>query len=110
MHWSLALALAWSTFAAVPALHKSAPANPQAPAVKHRQFVVTVGQTVRIQMTSKKPIAKVFNEKPGVVRVTPVADDPTTIQVTGLMPGIVRLALIDQDGNEEMHEAGPPLR
>lgn len=76
--------------------------------VKKRQFTVTVGQTVRLQMTSKKPIAKVFNEKPLIVRVSPVVDDPTTVQVTGLMPGIVTITLVDKDGREEDHEAGPP--
>jgi len=74
-----------------------------------RQIVITVGQTVRLQMSSKKPIAKVFNDKPGIVRVSPVDDDPTTIQVTGLAPGIARISLIDKDGREEVHEAGPPL-
>ena len=111
MHWTLGIAAALAALGANPALHMPAvPIQKEAPAIKSRQFVVTVGQTVRIQMTSKKPIAKVFNEKPAIVRVSPVADDPTTIQVTGLMPGIVRISLIDKDGNEEMHEAGPPLK
>lgn len=74
---------------------------------KPRQLVVTVGQTVRLQMSNKKPISKVFNEKPGIVRVSPITDDPTTIQVTGLAPGIVRITLVDKDGREEVHEAGP---
>jgi Pilus formation protein N terminal region len=74
-----------------------------------RQIVVSVGQTVRLRMSSKKPIAKVFNEKPAIVNISPVDGDPTTIQVTGLSPGIVRITLIDKDGREEVHEAGPPL-
>jgi hypothetical protein len=77
--------------------------------VQKRQFTVTVGQTIRIRMSSKKPIAKVFNEKPGIVRISTVQDDPTTIQVTGLAPGMVRITLVDGDGREEVHEAGPPL-
>ncbi len=78
------------------------------PEVKKRQFTVTVGQTVRLQMTSKKPIAKVFNDKPLIVRVSPVGDDPTTVQITGLAPGIATITLVDKDGREEDHEAGPP--
>jgi hypothetical protein len=74
---------------------------------KPRQIVVTVGQTVRLQMSNQKPISKVFNEKPAIVRVSPVDNDPTTIQITGLAPGIVRITLIDKDGREEVHEAGP---
>ena len=54
---------------------------------KPRELVVTVGQTVRLQRSDKKPIAKVFNEKPGIVRVAPMVDDPTTILVTGLCTG-----------------------
>jgi hypothetical protein len=74
-----------------------------------RQIVITVGQTVRLQMSTKKPIAKVFNDRPGIVRVSPVDDDPTTIQVTGLAPGMAHISLIDRDGREEVHEAGPPI-
>jgi hypothetical protein len=75
-----------------------------------RQLIVSVGQTVRLQMSTKKPIAKVFNEKPAIVRITPLDDDPTTIQITGLSPGIVRIILVDKSGREEIHEAGPPLK
>jgi Pilus formation protein N terminal region len=72
-----------------------------------RQIVVTVGQTVRLQMSNKKPISTVFNEKPTIVRVSPMENDPTTVLLTGLAPGIVRITLIDKDGREEVHEAGP---
>ena len=73
-----------------------------------RQLTISVGRTVRVQMTTKRPIKTVFNENEHVVRVLPMRDDPTTILVTGLMPGIGRIHLTDIDGKTEILGPGRP--
>jgi hypothetical protein len=92
----IALVLALTTF---PALAEDKPVQP-------RTIAVAVGQSVRVQMTSKRPIKSVFNDHENVVRVQPVPDDPTTIVLTGLAPGRARLTLKDVDGREEVRDLG----
>jgi hypothetical protein len=67
-----------------------------------RTLTVTVGGTIRLRMTTKKPISKVVNERPEVARVTAMMDDPTTVLVTGLMPGQTRITLVAADGEKEV--------
>jgi hypothetical protein len=86
--------------AAVPAFAEEKP--------RPRTVAVTVGQTVRLQMSSKRPIKTVFNDNETVLRVAPVPDDPTTVLLTGLAPGRARVTLIDIDGREESRDLGKP--
>jgi hypothetical protein len=85
----------------------SAEEKPKAPS---KLLQVTVGQTVRLQMSTKRPITRVFNDRDDIVRVRPVPDDPTTVLVTGLAVGKARLILIDDNGREEQRELGKPAR
>jgi hypothetical protein len=71
-----------------------------------RQVTLTVNGTVRLQMTGKKLIKTVLNERPDVARVSAVMDDPTSVLVTGLAPGTTRITLIAADGAEEVCEFG----
>jgi hypothetical protein len=71
-----------------------------------RPLRISVGSTVRVQMTTKRPIQTVFNESEHVLRVSPMRDDPTTVLVTGLMPGTARIYLTDTDGKTEILAPG----
>lgn len=75
-----------------------------------KTLYLSVGRTIHLQMTTKKPIRKVFNERSDVAVVQPVPDDPTTVLVTGLAPGRTRITLTDVDGKKEVREMGPPRR
>jgi hypothetical protein len=81
--------------------------GPPAPP-KPKPLVISVGSTIRLQMSTKRPIKTVFNERADLLRVTAVPGDPTTVMVTGLAPGYARITLIDIDGKEEERKAGPP--
>jgi hypothetical protein len=86
---------------AVPAFAEDKPAKPKV-------VTVAVGQTVRLQMSTKRPIKTVVNDHELVIRVQPVPDDPTSIAITGLMPGRARLTLTDIDGKVESRDLGKP--
>ena len=74
--------------------------------VQSNQLHLTVGSTIRLQLTTKEPIAQVINEKDLVARVSPLSGDPTTVLLTGLAPGITRITLIGADGRSETRESG----
>jgi hypothetical protein len=78
----------------------------QVTVVRPRQLYLTVGSTVPLQMTSKKPIRTVLNEREQVAVVRPMPGDPTTVLVTGLAPGWTRITLIDNSGQKEVRELG----
>lgn len=82
----------------------SAQENP--PVIK--TLYLTIGRTIPLQMTSRKPIRMVINERDQIALVRPVPDDPTTVLVTGLAPGRTRITLTDTDGNKEIREIGKP--
>jgi pilus assembly protein CpaC len=63
--------------------------------------IVAINGTQRLQMSTKKPISQVNNEKENVVRVSPVIGDPTSVLLTGLEPGISRVTFRDVDGKVE---------
>ncbi|MFN4259313.1 MAG: hypothetical protein ACK4RK_08435 [Gemmataceae bacterium] len=73
-----------------------------------RQLSIGVGRTIRLQMSQKQRIQSVFNHRADVVRVQPVPTDPTTVLITGLMPGIARITLVGEDGQQEVHDIGKP--
>jgi Pilus formation protein N terminal region len=103
--WVRALAVATVLLvAAVGGAEEPKRQPPEAPAA--RQITVTVNGTVRLQMTGKKLIKTVLNERPDVARVSAVMDDPTSVLVTGLSPGSTRITLIAADGAEEVCDAG----
>jgi pilus assembly protein CpaC len=68
-------------------------------------IVVPRGSTIPVQMSTKKLIAKIDQEQPGVVVTLQVLKkDPTTVLVTGQIPGIARVTLVDVDGKQEAFE------
>jgi pilus assembly protein CpaC len=69
-----------------------------------RPVVVLLNSTVRLQMSSKKPIRTVTNPKEGVLSIRTVERDPTTVVLVGTAPGITRLELEDNDGVKEVRE------
>ncbi len=68
--------------------------------------IVPLNGTVSLQMSTKKLIKSVDEEDKGakIVSVQPLKRDPTTVLVTGLSPGIARIALTDVDNTKEMFE------
>jgi pilus assembly protein CpaC len=58
-----------------------------------RTLTVTVNTTIRLQMKGKQPIETVINERENIARITPVDQEPTMIQITGLQPGTTQLTL-----------------
>ena len=73
-----------------------------------RQIVISVGTTIRLQMSSKRPITRVDIDREGIVRVRAVTDDHTSIFITGIAPGRTRIVLTDDGGKTEVHEWGKP--
>ena len=97
------LVFAVSMLVAVPAFAEDTSAPP-----KSRSIDVAVGQTVLLQMASKRPIKSVVNDNANVLRVSSVPNDPTTIILTGLAVGRAHLTLTDIDGKEESRDLGKP--
>lgn len=64
-------------------------------------LIVPINGTVKLQMTTKKPISKVENPKEGVLSIRTVVGDPTTLMVTGQTPDVTDLTLTDVDGKQE---------
>ena len=69
-----------------------------------KRLVVTRGSTILLQMTSKRPIVRVEVDREDVIRVVP--ENATTLRLTGVQPGIVRLTLYDDKGNVEKKQMG----
>jgi hypothetical protein len=76
------------------------PPTPSAP----KLLVISRGSTMLLQMTSKRPIVRVETDREDVIRVVP--ENPTTLRVTALTTGVVRLKLYDDKGNVETKQMG----
>jgi pilus assembly protein CpaC len=96
---SLLLAGLWSDRAAA----QEAPAVVAAPKPSGT-LILSINGTQRVQMSTKKAIVQVTNEKDNVAKVSPVIGDPTSVLITGLEPGITRITFRDVDGKVEMIE------
>ena len=75
---------------------------------KAAPVVIAIGQTITLRMTTKRPITEVYVDREGIVRVEPVANDQTTVRVTGLAAGVARIHLTDDGGKTEVHQWGQP--
>lgn len=71
------------------------------PAVRIEAVVIAKGATQSLQMKTKKALQKVVNPKDKVLRAASIPNDPTTLLLTGLAPGVSRLTLTDINGKEE---------
>jgi pilus assembly protein CpaC len=67
-------------------------------------LIVPLNGTQRLQMTTKKPIARVVNQKENAINVRTVVGDPTTVLIIGQQPDVTRLELTDVDGKTETYE------
>jgi pilus assembly protein CpaC len=97
--WTLALLLAGAFL--------GGPGGPAARAqekVARRTILVPVNGTVRLQMSTKKPIRTVSNPKESALTIRTVVGDPTTVLLIGQQPDITRVQLTDADGNTEVYE------
>src|SRR5262245_26890218 len=56
---------------------------PPATPVRGGAVVIPINQTQRLQMRTKKKIARASNPKEHVARVQPIPNDPTAVLVTG---------------------------
>src|ERR1051326_6642698 len=67
-------------------------------------ILIPIGISQTLRMSTKKVISAVRLNVDGIVRVTPNAVDPTSVILTGVSAGNVRLFLTDVDGKEEAYE------
>src|SRR5437016_4938987 len=67
-------------------------------------LIVPINGTVRLQMTTKKPIKTITNPKDTAISIRPIVGDPTTVLVTGQAPDVTRIELVDEDGKKESFE------
>src|SRR5947209_8175516 len=77
------------------------PPGEAAPAVTANPVIVPVEGTHRVQMSTKKRLVTVINQKEAVARVQPVQGDPSTVLITGLVPGITRITMTDENKVQE---------
>jgi pilus assembly protein CpaC len=89
---TLALGLAL----AVPCL-----AQPETKSVRVSTLNVPINATQRVQMAKKQKILRVENPKPDIVRVVPDEFDPTSVLITGISAGSVRVTLTGEDKTTE---------
>jgi hypothetical protein len=68
------------------------------------QIFVPIGSEETVQLSGKKPIKSVKNEREKIIRIERVADDPRTVKVRGLAKGDARLSLTGEDGKVETYE------
>jgi hypothetical protein len=76
------------------------------PAPVAKPVSLSVGKTVRLQMSNKQAIQTVVVDTENVVKVAPVPGDFTTILVTGVAPGQARITLTGVDGKKEVCQLG----
>src|SRR5437867_10459299 len=67
-------------------------------------LIVPINQSKDLQLSNKKIIKTVLNANENVVRVVIKVDDPKTVLVTGLLPGVSKVTLTDVDGKSEAFE------
>jgi pilus assembly protein CpaC len=67
-------------------------------------LIVPINGTVKLQMSTKKPIRTVTNPNENAVNIRTVVGDPTTVLVIGQQPDVTRIELRDADGNTETYE------
>jgi pilus assembly protein CpaC len=67
-------------------------------------IIVPIGGTVKLQMTTGKPIKTATVNVPDVVGIRTVLGDPSTLLLTGQQAGIAVLDLEDVDGKKEKYD------
>lgn len=74
------------------------------PTANIKSETVVVGGTIRLRLSTGKPIRSVVNDKEGIARVQTVANDNTAVVVVGLSAGSTRVSLTDIDGKTEVFD------
>jgi pilus assembly protein CpaC len=83
----------------------TAGAQPLPPPTPVTPVVVPRGSTIPVQMSTKKLITNIEQDQPSiVVNLQVLKKDPSTVLVTGILPGISRATLTDVDGKKETFE------
>jgi pilus assembly protein CpaC len=67
-------------------------------------LIIPLNGVQRLQMTTRKPIARVTNNKENAINIRTVVGDPTTVLIIGQQPDVARVELIDADGKTETYE------
>ncbi len=78
--------------------------EPVPPPTPTTPIIVPLNGTVPVQMSSKKLITNVSEDNPGPVGLQILKKDPTTVLVTGRVPGISIVTLTDVDNRKEVFE------
>jgi pilus assembly protein CpaC len=65
------------------------------------RLIVPLNGTIRLQMTTRRPIRTVTTPKENVVNIRPVPGDPTTVLIVGQQPDVTRIEMVDVNGRRE---------
>jgi hypothetical protein len=84
----------------VAALLFAIPLGAAEPKLASRSLSLSVGKTIRLQMSKKQVIRTVVVDRDGILRIVPALDDPASVLVTGLAPGKVRVVLTAENGDK----------
>lgn len=71
------------------------------PSVVGNTLTIPINGSHRLQMTTKKPIKTVINQRDNVLRVSPIPDTSDAVMLIGLEYGVSKLTLTDKDGKVE---------
>jgi pilus assembly protein CpaC len=82
----------------------AATAQEQPPVPGGAPVLVPLNGTVKLQMSTKKAIAKVRDPGDGIVALTIEKTDLSTLLVTGKTPGVTSVGLTDTDGKAEEYQ------
>jgi pilus assembly protein CpaC len=74
------------------------------PGSTSKGLVVPLNQTKDLQLSTKKIIKTVLNSNENIVRAVIKAEDPKTVLLTGLQPGVAKIVVTGSDDKQESFE------
>jgi pilus assembly protein CpaC len=66
--------------------------------------LVPLNGTLRLQMSTKRPISRVVNPKENALTIRTIVGDPTTVLLVGQQPDVTQVEVTDVDGRKETYE------
>jgi pilus assembly protein CpaC len=66
--------------------------------------LVPLNGTLRLQMSTRRPISRVVNPKENALTIRTIVGDPTTVLLVGQQPDVTQVELTDVDGRRETYE------
>jgi pilus assembly protein CpaC len=69
-----------------------------------KALIVPINGTLRLEMSTKRPIKSAINPKETVARVQQIQGEAGAVLVVGLEPGITSITLTDVDGKVEVYD------